>query len=83
MESLLAILQRKSQEHPENQLLQQLISRIVGMMESPSSSTNISWDMIRDGFESLVAQGLLELSEENTKLLENLCKIPNKPGLFA
>lgn len=74
METTIFKLKSKARDNPDNLLLLQAIAHLSDLQHSRTaeSKNHVSWDVLRQDFHLLEAEGLWERTEENTKLLNDI-----------
>ncbi|KIK37170.1 hypothetical protein CY34DRAFT_776832 [Suillus luteus UH-Slu-Lm8-n1] len=72
MEAILSKLKAKAEIAPDNALLRDTISLLTDLHRNEAVTQRVTWDSLIRDFQRLQDQGLWDISEDNTKLLNTL-----------
>lgn len=72
MEAILSKLKAKAEIAPDNALLRDTISLLTDLHRNEAVTQRVTWDSLIRDFQRLQDQGLWDVSEDNTKLLNTL-----------
>ncbi|KAH7920064.1 hypothetical protein BV22DRAFT_1098793 [Leucogyrophana mollusca] len=83
MDAVISKLASKTTSYPDDALLRDTLSHLIGLQRNPKGVRQVSWDTLSRSFEILQDRGIWERSEDNTEALEALRNFLTAGSSFA